>query len=589
LNKLFLISILLFIFSFPQQVFSELPSDKIRATHEKCLFIAKTIEKFEKISGNSLERLSQIRKFIPNIDEIKDSWGTPFFTDINLKLIYSIGPDKKHDLSNLTTLKDDIIVYWTLPSKNIDIVKTESNLRFLRNKILKYNKENTEEIDLLTQLEKDSIPQLDSWNSPFILDTKENLILSLGSDKTRDSILEDDIIFSYDTNSIQVKKYEMELNLKKIAKSVELYFNKNKKLPQLTELGKNINLTDYWGRNFKINKEKSFIYSMGKNGRSCESKPYTTFDDIRVSFSLNSDDDQSRKIKEFLKLISDETLKFISFKNRLPNSIPEMKLYGYCLKMDNIYDSYGNAIHFSNGKIISPGRDGIDNSSDDIIFDLKKISNKKKNEITKTIIDFIGEKVTLFKLTNERTIENLLQLRYSGYLDDIYTMRDSWNNRFYIDVENNFVYSMGQDGKHSLRKTSNWNDDITCECGINTEIGKKLYKENLVKIEKRKVSKTKIELKKLGLEIRIRDRAIGRRKLTARRLGKPLSRKLKAVRDPFGEKYNLNYRKKIIFSSGKDKIKGTKDDISLCWKKIKIPKKKRKSKKRKKKRRRRRR
>jgi hypothetical protein len=258
----------------------------------------------------------------------------------------------------------------------------------------------------------------------------------------------------------------------------------------------------------------------------------------------------------------------------------ENAFYGFYKETMEKYDSYGNLIYFNNSKIISPGRDGIIDSDDDIIFDCEKISLDKKRELTKKIINFIGKKVTLYEIDNDKTMENLLQLKSSDYLEDIYTMRDSWNNRFYIDPLNNFVYSMGRDGNHSLRKSDNWNDDITCECGINTEIGKQLLKENKKKIEERKVSKTKIELKKLGTVIRIRDKAIGRRKLTAKRLGKNLSKKLKAARDPFGEKYNLNFKKKIIYSSGLDKIKGNKDDITLCWKNIKIPKKKRKKRRR---------
>ena len=421
---------------------------------------------------------------------------------------------------------------------------------------------------------------------PFIFDTKETLIISLGENGTRETEFGDDIYLSYSTSDVELKLHRLKLKMKTIAKKIgKLMKSPSDKLPSIYNLIQSAP-KDIWGNELRLNVKKGIIYYAGRDQKSDPLLPSTELDDIKVAIP-------NYKVGTtplLLKQIGLELFKYKMTYDKYPTSIHELKASGFCSNLSK-YDEWDNLIIIDNSLVISSGYDGIKGTEDDLKFDSSNIGTSKRIQLTKEFVSKIAEKFTRFEY-RYGTQENLLPLGYSGYEPNIFTMRDGWGNKFTLEGEKKerFILSPGPDGKHSPSFSRDWLDDITSECGIGSKIAKKL-KLSITKRKKDRVDKSLLikksreEILELARKIRRRDRAIGRKKLIYKRLGNKLQKLLKKVRDPFGNKYRLNFKRKIISSAGPDKKIGTKDDISLCWRRVKLNKKNRHRRKRGKKRR----
>ena len=143
-------------------------TEKISLTREKLLFLAETIEKFERESGKEFVRLSQLRKYLPNIDNFKDGWKRDFIPIPKLKIIVSTGKDGVLSL-NYGKLGDDLGVYWPDPSKSPKWAITKFKMEKLRDILTNYTDKFHKKIDDVHTLITSEVDLKDGWNTPFYL------------------------------------------------------------------------------------------------------------------------------------------------------------------------------------------------------------------------------------------------------------------------------------------------------------------------------------------------------------------------------------------------------------------------------------
>jgi len=378
-----------------------------------------------------------------------------------------------------------------------------------------------------------------------------------------------------------MKIRKTELGLKTIVKKIEEYIVVNGKNPKsLEDIAEKEEFVDSFGNPFIYNEKENLVFSFGLDGRSEEREYYTKYDDIRSGFVKSSLVKLNKKNMVKIEKFRENLLNFLCYEGKFPQDYLVLKESGY---LEDYSDVFGNEwIVDSERKLAaSAGFDGVYTRSeapdgDDILISSDIISQQIKIDVCKNIINNLAEKFTAFEINNDRTLENLLPLMHSDYIPQMFRMTDPWGNRFHYHRELKFVYSYGPDGKHSVNETSDWNDDLTKECGINSAYGVILQKKIILK---KQVEKIKIELNRLGLNLKKRDIAIGKKSLTTKTLGRPLREMFEKEYDEYGEKYYINFKEKIIYSSGRDKIKENEDDISLCWKNLEIPEEEKKVKK----------
>ncbi|HNY12515.1 MAG TPA: hypothetical protein PKK26_13060, partial [Candidatus Wallbacteria bacterium] len=82
-----------------------------------CDMVAEVIRKYNSLEGSMVKSpdMNELAgKYIVNLKTLRDMWGNPYEHDARAGMVFSRGPDGKHDAGNLSAAEnsDDIVSYY---------------------------------------------------------------------------------------------------------------------------------------------------------------------------------------------------------------------------------------------------------------------------------------------------------------------------------------------------------------------------------------------------------------------------------------------------------------------------------------------
>lgn len=92
--------------------FSSMTDDaRLTKARSDCMEIAKCVYKFNTMEGQICEQLAELKgKYLSNVDTLRDPWGQAYGYDHMYGIVFSKGPDGKHEKFKGPTWKDDVII-----------------------------------------------------------------------------------------------------------------------------------------------------------------------------------------------------------------------------------------------------------------------------------------------------------------------------------------------------------------------------------------------------------------------------------------------------------------------------------------------